>query len=148
MDSRRSHAWFGPWDPKKFYEMLKRNPEIKREEYEFVKSKAALLKDMGMMANRRGAFRTRATPCSVWKLKASRTTSRDQQRERCDWAQHAVEEVRRHAAVVFIGTICGPASSEPPIHCAKPSRLKAIRMKLWCSKGAGQCFRTVSRQFL
>ena len=31
-------AWFGPWDPKKFYEMQKRNPEIKPEEYEFVKT--------------------------------------------------------------------------------------------------------------
>src|SRR6476659_10627673 len=35
-------AWFGPWDPKKFYEMMKRNPEIKREEYEFVKHQATL----------------------------------------------------------------------------------------------------------
>ncbi|HXM41274.1 MAG TPA: hypothetical protein VN924_08485 [Bryobacteraceae bacterium] len=26
-------AWFAPWDPKKFYEMMKRNPEIKRDEY-------------------------------------------------------------------------------------------------------------------
>src|SRR4030088_1021093 len=34
-------AWFGPWDPKKFLEMQKRNPEIKTEEYEFVKAKAA-----------------------------------------------------------------------------------------------------------
>jgi hypothetical protein len=22
-------AWFGPWDPKKFFEMQKRNPQIK-----------------------------------------------------------------------------------------------------------------------
>ena len=46
-------AWFGPWDPKKFYEMKKRNPEIKPDEYEFVKSHATLLKDIGMMASRR-----------------------------------------------------------------------------------------------
>src|SRR5579863_7411784 len=26
-------AWFGPWDPKKFFEMDKRNPQLKREEY-------------------------------------------------------------------------------------------------------------------
>src|SRR5258707_6436644 len=47
-------AWFGPWDPKKFYEMQKRNPQIKREEYEFVKTKATLIKDVGMMASRQG----------------------------------------------------------------------------------------------
>jgi len=40
-------AWFGPWDPKKFYEMMKRNPEIKRDEYEFVKSNTTMLKDPG-----------------------------------------------------------------------------------------------------
>ena len=32
-------AWFGPWDPKKFIEMQKRNPEIKPDEYEFIKAK-------------------------------------------------------------------------------------------------------------
>ena len=46
-------AWFGPWDPKKFYEMMKRNPEIKRDEYEFVRSQATLLKDIGMMVSKR-----------------------------------------------------------------------------------------------
>ena len=46
-------AWFGPWDPKKFYEMMKRNPEIKREEYEFVQGQSRLLKDVGMMVSKR-----------------------------------------------------------------------------------------------
>jgi putative ABC transport system permease protein len=46
-------AWFGPWDPKKFYEMMKRNPEIKRDEYEFVQSHATLLKGVGMMVSKR-----------------------------------------------------------------------------------------------
>src|SRR3954466_3432698 len=30
-------AWIGNWDPKKFMEMSKRNPQIRREEYDFVK---------------------------------------------------------------------------------------------------------------
>ena len=34
-------AWFGPWDPKKFLEMQKRNPQIKPDEYEFVKEQSA-----------------------------------------------------------------------------------------------------------
>src|SRR2546423_9602331 len=46
-------AWFGPWDPKKFLEMQKRNPEIKPTEYQFIKTTATLLKDIGMMASRR-----------------------------------------------------------------------------------------------
>src|SRR5512133_1233468 len=47
-------AWFGPWDPKKFFEMQKRNPQIKPEEYEFLRAKARLVKDIGMMTQRRG----------------------------------------------------------------------------------------------
>jgi hypothetical protein len=38
-------AWFGEWDPKKFFEMDKRNPQIRVDEYEFIKEKATLLKD-------------------------------------------------------------------------------------------------------
>ena len=46
-------AWFGPWDPKKFFEMQKRNPQIKPDEYEFLKDQAKLVKDVGMMTQRR-----------------------------------------------------------------------------------------------
>src|ERR1700740_2736355 len=45
-------AWFGPWDPKKFFEMEKRNPQLKPDEYRFLKDQAKLLKDIGMMASR------------------------------------------------------------------------------------------------
>src|SRR5689334_4309114 len=45
-------AFFGDWDPKKFLEMLKRNPQIRPDEYEFVRSKAQLVKSIGMMASR------------------------------------------------------------------------------------------------
>src|SRR5579885_924779 len=46
-------AWFGPFDPKKFFEMDKRNPQIKADEYDFVKAKATRLRDVGMIAERR-----------------------------------------------------------------------------------------------
>src|SRR5438552_16573132 len=39
-------AFFGNWDPKKFLEMQKRNPQIKREEYDFVRERAALVKEV------------------------------------------------------------------------------------------------------
>src|SRR5260370_15171863 len=35
-------AFFGNWDPKKFLEMQKRNPQIRPDEFDFVKEKAAL----------------------------------------------------------------------------------------------------------
>src|SRR5512146_1681033 len=45
-------AFFGNWDPKKFLEMQKRNPQIKPDEFEFIREKAVLLKGIGMMASR------------------------------------------------------------------------------------------------
>src|SRR6478672_7171941 len=46
-------AFFGNWDPKKFLEMQKRNPEIKPDEYQFIKERAVMVKEIGMMASRR-----------------------------------------------------------------------------------------------
>ena len=43
-------AWFGPRDPKKLTLMYKRNPQIKREEYEFIRNNATLLKALGITA--------------------------------------------------------------------------------------------------
>src|SRR2546429_1333965 len=45
-------AWFGPWDPKKFFEMQKRNPQIRPDEFEFLKQRATLVKEVGMMVSR------------------------------------------------------------------------------------------------
>jgi putative ABC transport system permease protein len=40
------------WDPKKFMEMLRRNPQLTREEFEFLQSRARLTSQIGMVANR------------------------------------------------------------------------------------------------
>lgn len=43
----------GQFDPKKFVEMLRKNPELSPEEFEFLRSKATLVSAMGMQAGRR-----------------------------------------------------------------------------------------------
>ncbi len=40
------------WDPKKFLEMLRRNPQLSRDEFDFLKSHAKLTGELGMVANR------------------------------------------------------------------------------------------------
>jgi len=45
-------AMIGNWDPKKFLEMQKRNPELSREEFEFLKGHATMISDIGMEADR------------------------------------------------------------------------------------------------
>ena len=59
-------AFFGNWDPKKFLEMQKRNPQIKPEEFEFIREKAALLKGIGMTGLAGGAGDLQTRPGREW----------------------------------------------------------------------------------
>jgi putative ABC transport system permease protein len=40
------------WDPKKYLEMQRRNPQLKPEEYDFLRKNATLTKDVGLVSNR------------------------------------------------------------------------------------------------
>lgn len=44
----------GKFDAKKYFEMEKKHPEMTREEYEFIRSRARLIRDIGLEANRGG----------------------------------------------------------------------------------------------
>ena len=46
-------AFFGDFDPKKFLEFLRKNPQLRREEYEFLRERATLVRDIGMQNFRR-----------------------------------------------------------------------------------------------
>src|SRR5450432_3356113 len=97
-------AWFGPWDPKKFYEMMKRNPEIKRDEYEFVKSNTTMLKDVGMMVSRRARVSYKGDSMDdvdVEGVTANIPAINNVQVE--SGRGITTEEERRHAPVIFIG---------------------------------------------
>jgi len=97
-------AWFGPWDPKKFYEMNKRNPQIRPDEYEFVRAKATLLKGLGMMASRqaRVAFKgTSVDGVDIEGITDNIPGINNVQVGTGRWITY--EEVRRHAPVAFIG---------------------------------------------
>lgn len=38
----------GQWDPKKYLEMLRKNPQLSQEEFEFIRSRSTLIKEFGM----------------------------------------------------------------------------------------------------
>ncbi len=46
-------AFLGNFDPKKFLELQKKNPQIRREEYEFLKERVTLSREIGLEAGRR-----------------------------------------------------------------------------------------------
>lgn len=48
----RRMVMIGQWDPKKFLEMQRRNPQLTREEYAFLKREAKMLREVGIETNR------------------------------------------------------------------------------------------------
>jgi putative ABC transport system permease protein len=53
-------AFLGDWDPKKFLELQKKNPELSVEEYEFLRQKATLLGEIGMESDTSGTLTYKA----------------------------------------------------------------------------------------
>jgi putative ABC transport system permease protein len=97
-------AFFGDFDPKKFLAMQKRNPEIKPVEYEFIKSEARLLKDMGMMVSRQARVTYKAQSQEQVNIQGITDTIPAINDVQVDVGRSVTyEEVRRHAPVAFIG---------------------------------------------
>jgi putative ABC transport system permease protein len=98
--------WLSTPDPKKLMIMNKRNPNIKREEYEFVRDNATLLRGLGISASSSGrvSFHGESTDNTVSiqgitaNIPALNNVQVDQGRGISE------EEVQRHANVAFIGS--------------------------------------------
>ncbi len=97
-------AFFGDFDPKKFLEMQKRNPEFRPDEYDFVKNHATLLKDLGMMVSRQGRVTYKGESQEAVSIQGITDTIPEINDVQVDTGRGVTyEEVRRHAPVVFIG---------------------------------------------
>jgi putative ABC transport system permease protein len=97
-------AWFGPWDPKKFYEMNKRNPQIRPDEYEFVRDHATLLKGLGMMASRQARIGFKGSSVEGVDLEGVTENIPAINNVQVGTGRSITyEEVRRHAPVAYIG---------------------------------------------
>lgn len=48
----RRMVMIGQWDPKKFLEMQRKNPQLTREEFAFLRQESKLLRELGMEVNR------------------------------------------------------------------------------------------------
>jgi putative ABC transport system permease protein len=97
-------AFFGDFDPKKFLEMQKRNPEFRPDEYEFVKSHATMLKDLGMMVSRQARVTYKGESQESVNIQGITDTIPEINDVQVDSGRAITyEEVRRHAPVVFIG---------------------------------------------
>jgi len=97
-------AFFGDFDPKKFLEMQKRNPEFRPEEYEFLKSHASLLQDLGMMVSRQARVTHKGESQEAVDIEGITDTIPAINNVQVEAGRGITyEEVRRHAPVAFIG---------------------------------------------
>ncbi|MBI2688408.1 MAG: ABC transporter permease [Acidobacteria bacterium] len=51
----RRMVMIGQWDPKKFLEMQRKNPQLTREEFDFIRQQSKLLREVGMEISRQAA---------------------------------------------------------------------------------------------
>jgi putative ABC transport system permease protein len=96
--------FIGNWDPKKYLEMERRNPQIKPEEYEFIKANRRIVSDIGLETfktvkiSRGGKTMQDVTLEGITaNIPALSNIDIDTGRAISE------EEVRRHAPVAFIG---------------------------------------------
>jgi len=98
-------AWFGPWDPKKFFEMDKRNPQIKPDEFEFLKENTTLVRNLGMVSSRRANLISyKGETMQDVNLQGITDNIPAINNVQVEIGRAiSYEEVRRHAPVAFIG---------------------------------------------
>ena len=97
-------AWFGNWDPKKFFEMDKRNPQIRPDEFEFLKSEATMVHDLGMMVSRQTRVSYKGNTVEAVDVDGITDNIPAINNVQVGIGRGITyDEVRRHAAVAFIG---------------------------------------------
>lgn len=97
-------VFIGNWDPKKYLEMQRRNPQIKPEEYEFIKVNAILLSDIGLETDKNVTVSYAGKTMQTVDLEGiTENIPSLSDIEVARGRAISAEEVRRRAAVTFIG---------------------------------------------
>ena len=129
-------------------EMQKRNPQIKPDEYEFVKERAALVKDVGMMASRQARISYKGESVLGVDLQGITDNIPAINNVQVDVGRGITyEEVRRHAPVAFIGNdirdaLLRGARSARKNHRGRRAALRGGRRR----QDAGQRVRAIAGQ--
>jgi putative ABC transport system permease protein len=98
-------SWFGHHNPKQLRLMYKRNPQIQRDEYEFIREHNTLLRGIGMMASTNGtvSFDGKSTDSTI-NIQGISANIPELNNVEVDIGRAiSPGEVQRHARVAFIG---------------------------------------------
>ena len=97
-------VFIGNWDPKKYLEMERRNPQIKPEEYEFIKANAHLLSDVGLETFKNVTIAHAGETMQSVDLDGITATVPALSNIEVGVGREITEsEIKRHAAVTYIG---------------------------------------------
>ncbi len=97
-------AFIGNWDPKKYLEMQRRNPQIKPEEYEFIKQNSKLLSDVGLETDKNVTISHSGETMQSVDLEGVTADIPSLSNIEVGTGREISDmEVRRHAPVAFIG---------------------------------------------
>jgi putative ABC transport system permease protein len=98
-------AFIGNWDPKKFVEMQRRNPQLKTAEYEYIRQNATLLQDIGIETWKPVTATFNGITMSNVDLEGITANIPSMSNiEVSTGRTMTASEVRRHANVAFIGS--------------------------------------------
>jgi len=98
-------SWFGAPDAKKLLQMSKRNPQLRREEYEFIKDRATELRAIGMELQKSGriSYNGDSTDNTVGITGVTARISELTNVQVAAGREISDSEALRHAPVAFIG---------------------------------------------
>ncbi|MDQ2711180.1 MAG: ABC transporter permease [Acidobacteriota bacterium] len=97
-------VFIGNWDPKKYLEMERRNPQIKPEEYEYIRQNATLLSDVGLETDKNVTISYSGQTLQTVDLQGVTANIPALSDIEVDSGRAISEaEVQRHAPVAFIG---------------------------------------------
>ena len=97
-------AFIGNFDPKKYLEMQRRNPQLKPEEYEFIRTHITMLKDIGMEAGKSVTVAFEGTTMQTVDLEGITDNIPAMSNIQVEFGRAiSANEVNRHAPVAFVG---------------------------------------------
>jgi putative ABC transport system permease protein len=97
-------AFIGDWDPKKYLEYLRKNPELRPEEYQFIRANAKLVKDIAIQVSRRGSVAYEGDRIDLFQIQAGTANLAAVENTQIESGRYFTEtENQRSVAVVLIG---------------------------------------------
>ena len=127
--------------------MNKRNPQNRPDEYEFVKERATLLKDIGMMASRNARVSSKGDSVLGVDVEWRHRYPTERRTGGCGPQHYILKKSAGTPLWFFLGNDLRNRFSAVTYWSASSSRSRAILMKWWRGESVGQRLRKLAGEF-